>query len=229
MALKLKREHLERIVYEELTRYLAEQLNEAPKVQTALDDELPDPEQAPEEQFPSTSPAPEAGDDPGEPAELPTGDEPADDELADMESGEGAEEGTLAAELEGKTIESVQMDDDSMIMPGATEIVLRFREGEDALRFLVTKTGKVKVFYRGLHSDLNSPVEEIPGEEEPEDELGAGEEPGPEVSAVDAVGGDEESEEMGPLGDEDMPPEPPEMADEELPKKSKQSRASEGY
>lgn len=227
MALKLKREHLERIVVEELTRYIAEQLNEAPPGRgTVLDDEPsedempPSPEDAPPEQMPGDSPAPEAGGDLPLPdaaggeegaGELPTGDEPADDDLeADVAGAEesGAEPGTVAAELEGKTIESVSMEEDSKIMPGATEVVLSFHETPDALRLLITKTGKIKVFYKGLHNDFSSAVEQIPGESD-EDDLGDEELPGGEEEL-----GDEEMEDMPPLGDEDMPP-PPE--DEELP------------
>jgi hypothetical protein len=225
MALKLKREHLERIVVEELTRYLAEQLNEAPPGRgTVLDDEpqddLPAPDGAPEEQLPDDSPAPEADgevplpDAAGDEGELPTGEEPADDDLEDDVAGaeeSGAEPGTVAAELEGKTVESVSMEEESKIMPGATEIVLSSRETPDALRLLVTKTGKVKIFYKGLHNDFGSAVEQIPGEEEEQGEdLGDEELPGGEEDM-----GGEELEDMPPLGDEDMPPPPPE--DEELP------------
>jgi hypothetical protein len=221
MALKLKREHLERIVVEELTRYIAEQLNEAPPGRgTVLDDEpqeeVPAPEAAPEEQMPVDSPAPEAdgevplpdaaGGEEGD-GELPTGDEPADDDLeADVAGDEesGAEPGTVAYELEDKTIESVSMEEDSKIMPGATEIVLSFRETPDALRLLVTKTGKIKIFYKGLHNDFGSAVEQIPGEED-QDNLGDEELPG----GQEDMGG-EEMEDMPPLGDEDMPPPPEE-------------------
>ena len=213
MSLKLKREQLERIVYEELTRYIAEQLNEAPPGKGTVLDDVPeeDPEEkdqvpmagkGPEEKLPTTSPAGEPGD---EPPEQPAGEEPSDDDLEDDVAGEdGPEPGSLAAELEDKTIESVSMEEDSKIMPGATEVVLNFRETPDALRLLITKTGKVKIFYRGLHNDFSSPVDNIPGEE-PEEDLGAEEEPG----------GEEELEDMPPLGDEDMPPE--EKPEEEPP------------
>lgn len=228
MSLKMKRDILERIVHEEFIRSIAEQLNEAPPSRgTVLDDEpedeLPLPGDGPEEALPTDSPAPEAGDeDPnmalgsGEEPELPTGDEPADDDLeADLAGDEesGAEPGTVAAELENKTIESVSMEEDSKIMPGATEFVITFRESPDALRLLLTKSGKFKIFYKGLHNDLNSPVEQMPGEEEePEEDLGADELPGEEVP-VDAAG-DEELEDMPPLGDEDMPPPPPDEEEE---------------
>jgi hypothetical protein len=228
MSLKLKRNVLERIVAEELTRFIAQQLNEAlPGRGTVLDDEPSEDElppgssDAPEEQLPTDSPAPEAGDiggalpDEDGGGELPTGDEPADDDLeADVAGDEesGAEPGSVAAELENKTIESVSMEEDSKIMPGATEIVLTFRENPDALRFLITKTGRIKIFYKGLHNDFASPVEQIPGDEDTGEELGLGDE-----DMGDDMG-DDDLEDMPPMGDEDMPPPPEE--DEELPLKN---------
>lgn len=211
MALKIKRAVLERIVHEELQAFILSQLNEAPPGRgTVLDDELPDevpsPDAAPEEPLPDDTPAPEVGDElPDE--ELPVGDEPADSDLEADVAGEdeGAEEGTVGAELEGKTIESITMEDDSKIMPGATEVVVTFRENPDALRLLVTKTGNVKVFYKGLHNDFLAPVEQIPGDDEDEMELGAEEDP-------------EELEDVPPLGPDDMgePPAPPPEDDLEV-------------
>jgi hypothetical protein len=225
MALKLKRETLERIVYEELQRYFLRSLNEAPPGRgTVLDDEdddVPKPEDAPEEQLPTDDvdaedPAASAEEPPEDmPGDQPAGEEPADDDLAADVAGDEepeAEPGSVAAELEGKTIDTVSMEEESKIMPGAQEIVFTFHEVPEALRFLVTKTGKVKIFYKGLHNELESPVEQIPGEEEPED-LGMGEpgeEPGEEMPP-------EETEEEPPLGDEDMPPPPEEEEPEELP------------
>lgn len=221
MPLKLERKVLERIVHEELAKFIAENLNEAlPGRGTALDD-VPDPEQAPEEQLPNSSPADEPVDvDEPEAPEIEAGEEPADDELEDDLAGSsGSEPGSLAAELEGKTIESISLDDDSKIMPGATEVVVTFRENPDALRLMVTKTGKLKIFYRGLHNDFSSPVEQIPGSEEEED-LGAEEMPGAPEDAIDASSevppeGPEELDDVPPLGDDDLagPPE------EELPPK----------
>ena len=225
MTIKIKREQLERIVVEELTRYLAEQLNEAPPSRgTVLDDEpeddLPPPEEdiptagaAPEEQLPSTSPAPEAGDDPGEPPELPGGEDEAEDDLDALEAGEEPpseeEEGTVAGELSGKTIENITVDEDSKVVPGATEVIFTFHESPDALRIMVTKTGKIKYFYRGLHNSLDSMVSPMPAEDAPEDpeDIGFGDEEEPI---------DEPLDDVEPLGDEDMPLEPTED-EEELP------------
>ena len=210
MPVKISKSLLEQIVLEELVNHLHRQLHEAaPTRGTVLDDEpedkIPDPEDAPEETLPSDSPAPEAGDDPGEPAELPDGEDDADTDLDALQAGEEPpseeEEGTVAGELSGKTVEHIEVDEDSKIMPGATEIVFTFRENPDALRILVTKTGQIKYFYRGLHNELDSEVSPMPADDTPEDELMGGE------GEEDGMEGGEETEEMPPLGDEDMPPE----------------------
>lgn len=224
MALKISKQLLERIVLEELVLHLREQLNEAlPGRGTVLDDEpeeeappedhIPSAGEAPEEQLPSASSAPEAGDDPGEPADLPAGEEEADIDLDALEAGEEPpseeEEGTVAGEINGKTIENITVDDESKIMPGAKEIVFSFRENPDALRILLTKTGQVKYFYRGLHNDITAPVSPVPVEDAPDEEMLGGEEGGEEMPPEPGPEGDEEFEDMPPLGDEDMPPEEP--------------------
>ena len=209
MSIKIRREVLEQIVLEELTRYLAEQLHEAaPSQGTVLDDpqnkssesadQVPNPGASPEEPLPSDSPAPEASDQ-ETPPEQGAGEDDVDDDLAALDAGEEPpseeEEGTLAGELSGKTIQKISIDEDSKIIPGVTEIVMTFRESSDALRLLITKTGKVKYFYRGLHNALDSAVTPVPDDDAPENEM-----PGEE--------GEEETEDMSPLGAEDMPPEP---------------------
>lgn len=231
MALKISRQLLEQIVLEELVLHLHEQLNEAPPGRgTVLDDEprdelpdedqVPSPGRAPEEPKPATSPAPEAGDEPGEPADLPAGEEEADADLDALEAGEEPpseeEEGTVAGELSGKTIENVTVDEDSKIMPGATEIVLTFRESPDALRLLITKTGRIKYFYRGLHNDLDAPVSPMPADDTPDEEMA-------DVTGDEEMAPEEPLEDMPPLGDEDMPPEegPP---SEERPEEPTSSR-----
>lgn len=150
--MKVSRTVLERIVYEEFVRFLAENLNEAPSVAIAGDDEeerpVPDPSDAPEE--PTGMPE-------MEPPEIPGGDEVADDELDQELAGDAAPPGSIASELHGKTLESIEMDEDSKMMPGATEVVLTFKETADALRIMITKTGRVKFFFRGLHNTLGDP------------------------------------------------------------------------
>jgi len=229
MAIKLKREQLERIVLEELTRYLSEQLNEAgPSRGTVLDDEpeeegppedeIPNPGEAPEEQLPDDSPAPEVGDmGDGPPPELAGDEEPMDQDLDAIEAGEEPpseeEAGTVAGELSGKTIENISVDEDSKIMPGATELIITFRENPDAFRVLTTKTGKVKYFYRGLHNTLDSAISPVPEDDAPEEEL-----PGEEDMGDMPPEGEEDLEDMPPLGDDDMPPpDEEEVPPEELP------------
>jgi hypothetical protein len=223
MALKISKKLLEQIVHEELVMYLREQLNEAgPSRGTILDDEpeeeappedhIPSPGEAPEEQLPKDSPAPEAGDDLGEPVDLPAGEEESDIDLDALEAGEEPpseeEEGTVAGELSGKTIENITVDDESKIMPGAKEIVFTFRENPDALRLLLTKTGQVKYFYRGLHNDLDSAVSPVPADDSPDAEMTGDEEGfGDEEPNEAGPEGDDEFEDMPPLGSEDMPPE----------------------
>lgn len=95
-----------------------------------------------------------------DPEDLPIDDEPADQELED-ETGPEEEEGEkkkaksrISSELVGKSIQSISMDPQSKVLPGAQEIVLTFDQVPDALRILVTKTGKVAFYYRGLHNEL---------------------------------------------------------------------------
>jgi hypothetical protein len=224
MALKITKSILEQIVLEELVNHIREQLNEAPPGRgTVLDDEEPEPLPGeedeiphagggPEEKLPTDSPAPEVGDDEGEVPEIPGDEEPADDDLDALAAGEEPpseeEEGTVAGELSGKTIENITVDEDSQIMPGATEIVLSFRESPDAFRLLITKTGQIKYFYRGLHNQLDAPISPMPADDVPDEEMGDLEgEPGEEEMGGGEEPGGEEFEDMPPLGDEDMPPE----------------------
>jgi hypothetical protein len=215
--MKIKRETLERIVYEEFIRYLGESLNEAPKAEMGTADELPpeeeefpedpvpDPENAPEE----PTGMPELGD---EPNEIPGGDEEADDELekdVEGEDDDGPVEGGIADQVQGKTIQSISMDPKSKMMPGATEIVLTFSDIPDALRILVTQTGRVKFFFRGLHNDLGDvtgfqgDADMKPDADEMEMDPATGEMPVPG------------EEEMPPIDADGEPLPTPEMPDDE--------------
>lgn len=178
---------------------------------------MPNPGDAPEEKLPPVDPGAETGDDPGEVPELPASEDDSDIDLDALEAGEEPpseeEEGTVAGELTGKSIDSVIVDEDSKIMPGATEIVFTFKENPDAFRLLVTKTGKIKYFYRGLHNTLDSSVAPMPQDDAPEDtDDMSGMVPG----ALGDEGDDEDIEDMPPLGQEDMPPEEKEK-EEEIP------------
>lgn len=164
--MKVPRHILESIVYEEFVRYIGKNLNEAPKKTTPLDGEEPlekssgeelppDPDAAPEE----PTGMPELGGAGDEPPEIPDEQDPSDDELTQDVEGEEPVGGEIAQELQGKTIQSITADPDSKMMPGAQEIVLTFNEIPDALRILVTKTGRVKYFFKGLHNDLGTDAE----------------------------------------------------------------------
>lgn len=233
MALKISKQLLEQIVLEELVLHIQEQLSEGPPGRgTVLDDE--DPEALPgeedeipypgggsEESLPTDSPVPgpdDAGGEGEEVPELPAGETDADTDLDAIEAGEEPpseeEEGTVAGEISGKTIENITVDEDSKIMPGATEIVFTFRENPDAFRLLITKTGQIKYFFRGLHNNLDAPIAPMPVDDAPEDEMGdemGGEEEGGDLEGalgdLEGGGGGDEMEDMPPLGDEDMPPE----------------------
>jgi len=235
MALKISKQLLEQIVLEELVNHLQEQLNEAPPGRgTVLDDDEPEAlpgeeDEIPyagggsEESLPTDSPGDGAemgdGGEGGEVPELPGGEEEADTDLDAIEAGEEPpseeEEGTVAGEISGKTIENIVVDEDSKIMPGATEIVFTFRENPDAFRLLITKTGQIKYFFRGLHNNLDAPIAPMPVDDAPEDDMGdmgGGEEDDlagalGDLEGGGGEGGGDEMEEMPPLGDEDMPPE----------------------
>lgn len=109
--------------------------------------------------------APEKGEGGGEeePKDLPAADEPeADQDLEKNAAGEeDAEEdaedvtgGKIADSITGKTVQSISMQPESKILPGAQEIDLTFREIPDPLKILITKTGQVKFHFRGLHNTL---------------------------------------------------------------------------
>lgn len=165
--MKIKRSELERIVKEELANHIRE-LTEAPK-----DDKEPSVVDADNEKKgkekqgdkDNKKPAPAKKDkapkEPEEPNELPAEDEPEDAELekdvSDDDSEEDADEvtgGKIADDLTGKTVQSLTMDPKSKTLPGAQEIVITFREVPDPLKILITKTGQVKFYYKGLHNSL---------------------------------------------------------------------------
>lgn len=166
--MRVKRSVLEQMVKEELAAHLHE-LMEAPKDDEdgptdVVDAEDDQPQAKKNDQKPAKpskdAKAPAA---PDEPEELPVEDEPeADDELdqdvaSDEDDEEDADEvtgGGIADEIQGKTIQSVTMEPKSKTLPGAQEIVLTFREIPDPLKILVTKTGAVKFFFKGLHNEV---------------------------------------------------------------------------
>lgn len=97
----------------------------------------------------------EAGD---EPPDVDPGDEPAsDDELEKDVAGEDdPDEVTgsgVAQQIVGKTVQSMTMEPESKVLPGAQEIEITFRDSPDPLKILITQTGIVKLFYaNALHN-----------------------------------------------------------------------------
>ncbi len=174
--MKIKRSVLEAMVREEFKNFLGG-LFEAPKGPDVVDSEK---EKKPEEDKKDAKndakagktdvqakdqkkPAPKKSAAAGEekPKDLPVGEDPAaDPELEkDVASGEkeDAEDvtgGKIADEVTGKTIQSITMEPKSKTLPGAQEIVITFNDIPDPLKILLTKTGQVKFFMRGLHNTL---------------------------------------------------------------------------
>lgn len=99
---------------------------------------------------------------PGEPKELPVPEDPATDKTLEkdvaapdeVEDAEDVTGGKIADEITGKSVQSITMDPKSKTLPGAQEIVITFRDIPDPLKILVTKTGAVKFFFKGIHNTL---------------------------------------------------------------------------
>lgn len=70
--------------------------------------------------------------------------------------GDGGDDpsGAVNNDLSGKTVQSLSIEAQSKILPGAKEVVLSFNETTDSLRILVTPTGQVKFSWRGQLHDL---------------------------------------------------------------------------
>ena len=161
--MKISRVTLERIINEELVRYLERNLTEAaPGIGSPLDDQMPPPDE---------DPLGPPGDDMGGPP-MPAdgevqdgGEDPADAMLDDELAGDEPEiPGSVAADMQGKTIESIEVDQESETIPGASELVVSFQGEEDKLRVILTPAGNFKFFWKGLHNDIGSP-EDVPPEE----------------------------------------------------------------
>jgi hypothetical protein len=161
--MKINRAVLERIIDEELVRFLERQITEAPQLGTVFDD-VP----------------PEGPDLPGGPPMEADGEtvgdvDPMDAELDAEFAGEDPEvPGSVAGDIQGKTVSSIEHHDESESIPGAQEVVVSFDDTEDKLRIIVTPSGNVKYFWKGLHNDIGQagdvPPEEIENEESIESE-----------------------------------------------------------
>lgn len=170
--MKISKTRLEQIIREELARYIQESLNEEPKsksVADASDDRKSKGKKDPEDDGSMPDVKPQTGNDPPKQAsaDQPVGDDPADDELEDDEAEKDAadvaddaaddneEPGSgIADEVVGKTIQSITMEPKSKILPGAIELNITFDQIAEPLKVLITKTGAVKFFFKGLHNEL---------------------------------------------------------------------------
>lgn len=166
--MKIKRSKLEQIIREELAAHIRE-ITEGPPDDLdgpeVVDAEKEKPKKEPKKTPGNTAPDKKANDRAVKPPpaqELPVGDDPeADKDLEkdvatdDEESPEEVTGGGIADEITGKTVQSVTMEPKSKTLPGAQELVITFREIPDPLKVLITKTGQVKFFFRGLHNSVD--------------------------------------------------------------------------
>lgn len=165
--MKIKRSVLEKMVREELAIHLREMM-EGPKDDGSGEDVVDAASDPAAQKDKNVKPAAAKKDpkpDPKKAApakDLPVPKEPeADPELEkDVAGDDGSEDadevtgGKIADQINGKTVQSVTMEPKSKTLPGAQEIVLTFREIPDPLKILVTKTGSVKFFFKGLHNEV---------------------------------------------------------------------------
>jgi hypothetical protein len=177
--MRMKRSELVGIIKEELSAHIRS-LFEAPKagVVDAQDDkkskenkDKKDKKADPKKQEKPTPGGPDKAqqkpkDEPEEEPEKDVGADPADqdleaqpDDTGDDEKAKEAETGPedtkkVSDELVGKTIQSITANPKSKLMPGAMEIVIQFDQIPEPLKILVSKSGTVKYFFRGLHNEI---------------------------------------------------------------------------
>lgn len=157
MKVKIDGQTLKRIIREEFVLRIRE-LTEAPKTVSA-DTENEDPKKEPGDDVvppnvqKKTPPQQEKGKRPPEPKSKTApkdAEEEADDALDGAEDIADVTGSKLADQVAGKVVQTLTAKPKSDVLPGAQEIVVQFRETPDPLRILVTKTGQVKFFYRGV-------------------------------------------------------------------------------
>ena len=176
--MKIPKKRLEQIIREELASHLGgllrEKEGETPDLEDAEGDKMKpasdhQPDNTAGKPVGKQDAAPAADDTevPGDDEEKPDQEDPADTDLEKQATGEkGAddEEGDDEADVEdtekvgdqlvGKTIQSITANPKSKMMPGAMEIVLQFDQIPEPLKILVTKSGQVKYYFKGLHNEI---------------------------------------------------------------------------
>jgi hypothetical protein len=176
--MKIRKSRLEQIVREEVLSYIGSLLREKSGDDPGIEDAAGEKEQEPADDHQPDNVAgkpvgkkdqqpAKAGEVPGDDEEKPTPPEPADTDLEKQATGEkGAEEEDgedetgpedtekVSDQLVGQTVQSITANPKSKLMPGATEIVFQFQQKPDPLKILVTKSGKLVYYYRGLHNEI---------------------------------------------------------------------------
>jgi hypothetical protein len=165
--MKVKKSVVERIIREELVAHIVGILEADEKTKVADADKekkdkeppkTPEPKKpAPEK--PESPPAKEPAAPDAAPADPTAGEKPIEKDPADASLDEPPDDvqdagKKLRDQLTGKTVQSITREPKSKILPGAQEIVITWDQVQDPLRILVTKTGDVKFFYRGLHNEI---------------------------------------------------------------------------
>lgn len=175
--MKIKKSRIEQIIREELASHISELLvTEAAPAVSGADDEnddlepnqpaknsaptvgakgdvVPDGDQEPPEDKPTDVPD-------GDDQEVPVGDDPADDQISkDVEEPEPEDEGDVGGDISdsvvGKSVQSITMEPESKMMPGAREITIQFESDPHPLKILLGKSGMIKFHYKGsLHNEL---------------------------------------------------------------------------
>jgi len=107
----------------------------------------------------SDQPEPQAADAP--PPDAPQGEDPdaeqdpGREDALDLDGDAGNEgSGEVNSFVEGKSVQSITLSDDSKVLPGAKEVILSFAQTTDALRIIVTATGKISFLVKGQMHDL---------------------------------------------------------------------------
>lgn len=167
--MKFKRSTVERIVREELHSVIKEMYEAKDEDEDKKQDVKSAESDNDAVEPPAAGPdvAPSVGDDsgtitPGDSdipdEDVPAGDDPSDTELSqdveDPKDGE-PEKSDISKDIEGRSIQSITLEPESKLMPGAKEIVIQFEDSPQPLRVLIGRSGAVKYHFKGsVHNSL---------------------------------------------------------------------------
>ncbi len=155
--MKIKTSLLRPIIKEEFAKIIVEKARAALKEKSGevVDAQSDDAKDGKSKEDPKKKvPAPKKEAEPKK--ETPPKKEPEEDKSGEEEEDDEKEEAKskISEELVGKTVQSISSEPKSKIMPGAQEIVITFDQISDPLRILVTRSGKVAYYFKGLHNEL---------------------------------------------------------------------------